>query len=164
MNETTTKENGSSIFREKNLKKAAEPDQLDGYLKVTGFGPWFVLLAAGLVLAAIFIWAFFGRMHMVIQGAGYCENGTLVCYVAQKEINGITEDTVAEIDGTEVTITGIDLSLYTASEIPNDVLFLLPDVKWYSTVKLSCPLEDGLYPVTFLQEAVAPASFMTKGV
>ena len=51
---------GKNLFRSENLKKASEPEQLDGYLKVTGFGPWFVLLAAALVLGAIFIWAFFG--------------------------------------------------------------------------------------------------------
>ena len=162
MEEKTVNEN-ASLFREKNLKKASEPEQLDSYLRVTGFGPWFVLLAAGLVLTGIFIWAFFGKLQTTFTGAGYSENSTLICYVSQKEISEITKDTVADINGTEVKVTRIDQSLHTAAEIPNDVLFLLPDAKWYCTVKINCPLEDGLYTVNFHQEAVAPASFLTKG-
>ena len=69
----------TTVFREKTLKKASDPEQLDGYLKVTGFGPWFVILAAALVLAAIFVWAFFGRVQTVISGAGYCKNGMICC-------------------------------------------------------------------------------------
>jgi hypothetical protein len=153
----------TTLFREKNLKKAVEPEQLDGYLKVTGFGPWFVVLAAALVLAAIFVWAFLGKIQPIITGAGYCESGTLICYVAQSEIGEITKETTVDIEGSPGRVTGIDLSLYASSEIPNDVLFLLPEARWYSTVKLSCELEDGLYTVSFRQKAITPASFMTRG-
>ena len=58
----------TTVFREKNLKKASDPEQLDGYLKVTGMGPWFVILAAALVLAAIFVWVFFGKVHTIVNG------------------------------------------------------------------------------------------------
>ena len=153
----------TTVFREKNLKKAAGPEQLDGYIKVTGFGPWFVVLAAALILAAVFVWAFFGKIQPVITGAGCCENGTLRCYVAQNEIAEITDETAVDIEGSPGSVTGIDMSLYNSSEISNDILFLLPDSRWYSTVKISCELEDGLYTVKFTQKAIAPASFMTRG-
>ena len=151
------------LFREKNMKKAAEPERFDGYLRVTGIGPWFVLLAAALILAAIFAWALFGRAQTVIAGAGICENGTLICYVAQEKIDEITVDTMVEVGGTPVRVTNIDPSLYDYSQIPNEVLYLLPDSWWYCKVTLDCPLADGLYTVSFYQEAVAPVSFMTQG-
>jgi hypothetical protein len=72
----------TTVFREKNLKKASDPEQLDGYLKVTGMGPWFVILAAALVLAAIFVWVFFGKVHTIVNGAGYCKDGMIRCYFA----------------------------------------------------------------------------------
>lgn len=84
----------TTLFREKNLKKAVEPEQLDGYLKVTGFGPWFVVLAAALVLAAIFVWAFLGKIQPIITGAGYCESGTLICYVARVKSERSASETV----------------------------------------------------------------------
>lgn len=155
-------ETGNNLFREKNLKKASEPEQLDGYLKVTGFGPWAVLLAAALVLGAVFVWAFFGRLHTTMIGAGYCKDGTLVCYVTQKDFDSISEDTAADVEGTEGTVTGSVAELLASSEVPKDVLPRLADSKWYCRVTVSCPLEDGLYTVIF-QKPVAPASFMTGG-
>ena len=74
-------ENEKTLFREKNLKNATDPEQLNSYLKVTGFSAWFVVIAAALVLAAIFIWAFFGKIQTSIQGAGYCTNGIVMCYL-----------------------------------------------------------------------------------
>ena len=157
------KESNATLFREKNLKKAAGPEQLDGYLKVTGFGPWFVLLSAALILAAIFAWAFFGKLQSTVTGAGYAENGVLRCYVAQSELEEITEETTVMIEDTRGAVTNIDASLHSASELSNDLLFLLPEARWYCTVQIDCPLEDGLYTVTFYQREVAPAAFLMRG-
>ena len=154
-------EKRTSIFREANLKKAAEPEKLDGYLKVAGFGPWFVVLAAGLILAAFFIWMFFGRLQTSVTGAGYCSDGKLVCYVTQDEFEEISSKTAVDIEGLEGTITGTDDRLYAASEIPNDILYLLPDSRWYCIVEVACDGEDGLYTAVFLNE-VEPASFMSR--
>lgn len=153
---------GKTLFREKNLKKAAGPEQLDGYLKVTGFGPWFVVLTAVLVLAAIFAWAFFGRIQTTVASAGYCEGGVLRCYVAPGEITGITEETRAVIEGLQCGVTGVDDSPRDASEIPGELLPLLPDTPWFATVQIDCPLRDGLYTVTLYRQTV-PASFMARG-
>ena len=155
--------NAKTVFRDKNLQKAVGPEKLDGFLKVTGFAPWFVLLAAALVLAAVFVWVFFGRIQTTITGAGYCENGVLRCYVAQSELGEITKETVVMIEGVQGEVTGIDNSLHSASEVSNELLFLLPDERWYSTVQIKCPLKDGLYTVTFYQSEIAPSSFLTQG-
>lgn len=153
----------TTVFREKTLKKASDPEQLDGYLKVTGFGPWFVILAAALVLAAIFIWVFFGKIQTAVTGAGYCENGTIRCYFAQNAIGEIPEGSTVDIQGSPGTVTEIESSLYRAVDIPDDVLFLLPDARWYSTAQIRCDLEDGLYSVVYPGTAIAPASFLTQG-
>ena len=156
-------EKNKTLFRGKNLMKASEPEQLDGYLKVTGFGPWVVLITAALVLAAVFVWTFFGRLQTVVTGAGYCKDGELLCYVVQSEIEEITKDSVAEISGLRGSVTDVDPALHNPNQVPNDVRFLLPDSKWYCTVKLRCPLEDGLYTVNFYPKSVSPASFITRG-
>ena len=155
-------ETGKNLFREENLKKASEPEQFDGYLKVTGFGPWAVLLAAALVLGAVFVWAFFGRLQITVSGAGYCNDGTIVCYVAQKDTDSITESSTADVEGTEGVVTGISPDLFSSSQVPKDVLPHLPDSKWYCEVTVNCLREDGLYSVVF-QKPTAPASFMTGG-
>ena len=159
----TDTETTKTVFREKNLKKASGPEQLDGYLKVTGMGPWFVILAAALVLAAIFVWMFFGKVHTVVNGAGYCQNGVIRCYFAQNEIGEIKEGMTVDIQGASGTVTDVESSLFRAAEIPDDVLFLLPDARWYSTALIRCELDDGLYAVLYPGKATAPAAFLTSG-
>ena len=79
------------------------------------------------MLTAVFVWVFFGRIQTTITGAGYCENGVLRCYVAQSELGEITKETVVMIEGVQGEVTGIDNSLHSASEVSNELLFLLPD-------------------------------------
>lgn len=156
-------ESEKTQFKENTLQKAAGPDKLDGYLKVTGFGPWFVLAAAAFVLAAVIIWAFFGTIRTQIAGAGYSENGVLTCYVPRSEIGAITAESTATAGGAQGTVREIDSDLYSAFEVPREILALLPAASWYSMVQLTCPLEDGLYSVTFSQKSSAPFSLMIRG-
>ena len=157
------KENKKSIFREKNLTKATEAEQLDRYLKVTGSGPWFVLLAAALVLAAIFIWAFFGKVETVVDGAGYCEEGTIICYFARSEIDEIPVGAIVDIEGAQGVVTEIGKNLYSANELPEEVADLLPYEMWYRAARISCGLDDGLYAVRYIEEETTPSSFLTRG-
>lgn len=156
-------ESEKTLFREKNLQIAAGPEKLDGYLKVTSIGPWFVLLAAALVLAAVFLWVFFGKVQTTVTGAGYCENGVLRCYVARSEISEITEKSAVMADKTQGEVVEIDSDLHSLSEVPDEIHSMLPPANWYSTVQLACPLEDGLYTVTFSQKSAAPFSLRMQG-
>lgn len=150
-----------SIFREENLKKAVDPEQLNACLKVTGVAPWMVLLAAGLVLAAVFVWFFFGKLKNVAEGAGYCRDGVITCYFRQKEIGEFTVGDPVDVEGTEGTVTEIDTGLIRKNDLPNEVMFLVPDSEWYSTVLISCGVADGLYSVRYHEADTAPASFLT---
>ena len=152
-----------SVFREKNLKRAAGPEQLDECLKVTGFGAWFVILSAALVLFALFIWIFCARITDAIQGAGYCRDGVITCYFPQRDINEIEVGERLEVGGTVCRITEVNSDLYLDYDIPNEVLFLLPEEKWYCTVVASAKLPDGLYSAQFIRDPITPASFLTKG-
>lgn len=51
-----------SIFREKSLERAASPERLDQYVKVSSPGAWAVLLTLLLLLAAIVAWLFVGTI------------------------------------------------------------------------------------------------------
>lgn len=148
------------MFREKNLKAAADPERLDGYLKVTGFGAWVVVLTAAVVLAALFIWVFFGKVSTEIEGAGYCEGGSITCYFALDDIDKIPKGSSVAIgspnaDNAQGTVTEVGSTLYKEYDIPNEVLFLLPDSDRYGTVQVDCDTADGLYSVTYLEESSA---------
>ena len=154
---------GKSVFREKNLKAAADPEQLDGYLKVSGFGAWVVVLAAAVVLAALFIWVLFGKVSTEYKGAGYCENGCITCYFALDDAEKLSKGSPVDIESPNAedmqgTVSEIESSLYKEYDIPNEILFLLPDSDWYGTVKVSCDAEDGRYSVTYREESTALGS------
>ena len=153
-----------SVFREQSLKKAADPEQLDGYLKVTGLGAWFVVLAAAIVLTALFVWVLFGKVQTQIEGAGYCENGSITCYFALDDVTKLSKGSTVNIESMssndiQGTISEIGSTLYREYDIPNEVLFLLPNSDWYGTVQVSCEIEDGLYAVSYLEESTALGSF-----
>ena len=153
-------ETEKTVFRE---QKAADPEGLGGYLLVTGTGPWLVLLAAALVLAAAFIWAFFGTVQTTVNGAGYCAGGVLRCYVARGELGEITEKSAVTVGETKGAVIAIDSEMQNPSALPDEVLRLLPTADRYGTVRVSCPLEDGLYAVTFSQKTAAPFSLRMQG-
>ena len=156
-------EDSRTLFREKNLKEAAAPEQLDTCLKVTGFRAWFAVAAAGLVLLALFLWVFCARIINVVNGAGYCKGGVLTCYFPQAEAEEISAGDSLKVDGTAYRIKNVNADLFMGSDIPNEVLFLLPESKWYRTVDAAADLPDGLYSAKYEMAPITPASYLTKG-
>ena len=154
--------NKKDLFIEKNLKKASEPEQLDTYLKVTSMGPWFVLIVAGLVAAALIIWAFTGRIYTVLNGAGYCRNGTLTCYFPKTETELLSVGDTMRVGNIRCKVKSIDTSLFQPFDIPYDILYLLPEADWYSTVEIEADLKDGLYTTQHIISE-EPISFLAKG-
>ena len=147
-------DSGKPLFREESLKRAAEPEQLNRYLKVTEFGPWMVILAGALVLAAVFVWSFFGVIRTTVEGAGYCKDGVITCYFSQETADNIPRGATVDIH-----------KLTVPRDIPNDVLFLLPDThsEWYYAFLIDCDLPDGLYSVKYYGEEIHPISFLMQG-
>ena len=156
-------EDSGTLFREKNLKEAAAPEQLDTYLKVTGFSAWLAVAAAGLVLAAVFLWIFTARITNVVNGAGYCKDSVLTCYFPQAEITEISVGDSLDVNGTSCRIEHVNSDLFLSSDIPNEVLFLLPEARWYCTVDAAADLPDGLYSAEYEMAPITPASYLTKG-
>ena len=158
-------EEQKTIFSENKLKKAADPDALNGYLKVTGFSSWSVVIAAALILAAVFVWAFFGKVTPVIRGAGYCNDRMIKCYFEQSRMQDLSIGAKVDVEGTEGTIEKIETNLYMKYDIPYEVLYLLPDSNetWYSTAMISCDVTDGLYRVKYQEDEILPISFLTEG-
>jgi multidrug efflux pump subunit AcrA (membrane-fusion protein) len=68
----------SPLFRDAALRNLASPEQLDQAIRITRPRAWIVLLILCLVLAAVFLWSFFGSLPSTISGQGILirEGGT----------------------------------------------------------------------------------------
>lgn len=137
------------LFRDKNLKKASEPERLDVYLKVTGCAPWLVTVAASLMLAVIIVWFFFGGFTTVISGAGFSENGLISCYFALSDMDNISTGSVVDVEDEEGRVVMISSKTYQSSDVPEEVLDLLPRSDRYGMAQIKCELNDGLHVVRF---------------
>ena len=156
---------GKPLFREESLERAVDPEQLNRYLKVTGFSPWLMILAGALVLAAVFIWSFFGVVRTTVEGAGYCKDGVIACYFTRETADDVPKGATVDIHGHTGVVTETEGKLAVPRDIPNDVLFLLPDshAEWYCVLTVQCDLPDGLYSVKYYGEEIHPISFLTQG-
>lgn len=151
-----------SPFRQKSLNKVAGPEQLDRYLKVTSYRSWFVVVAEALVVVAIFLWIFIGKIQIIANGAGICRDGKLVVYFSQSDAEEIAVGDVVCVDGQEFKVYEVNTGILRPREVPGDVGFLLPKVMWYSTVEARASLDDGFYPVKYYGEEISPITFMTE--
>ena len=157
-------DNQKTVFREKNLKKAQDPEQLNSYLKLTGYKAWFVIAAAALIIAAVFVWFYFGKITTVFSGAGTNTDGVMICYFSREDTEDLKSGAQLEAQGLACTVRNVDTQLYTAADIPNEVLYYLPESRWYTRVEADgAALEDGVYRISFTLTSEAPVSMLKDG-
>ena len=93
-----------SLFRKKTVDKISSPEQLTEYLKVTSPRMWIILAAVIMVLLAVIVWGFIGRMETVkdvkvIVTAGRARIVTL-------DSSELERGMLLRIDGQEFTVNG----------------------------------------------------------
>ena len=153
-----------TVFREESLKRAQDPEQLSSYLKLTGYREWVVVVAAALMLAAVFVWFFCGKIRTTVSGAGYNTDGVFLCYFSREDTEGLAPGAELNVSGTVFTVTDVDKTLFTASDIPNEILYYLPETRWYTRVEaVGDELADGLYQVSFIRDSDPPVSALSNG-
>ena len=124
-------EDKTGLFREKNLRKASGPEQLDKYLKVTGVSSWVIVITGALTVVFLLIWASLGKLDNVIQGAAQCSDGVLTCYFRTEDIDDIREGMNVQVDEKTFVITRIDPQYYLAEDLPREILYLSPRSDWH---------------------------------
>ena len=74
-------EEKKSIFRKKSLDRISSPEELDGYLAVTGPGVWLPLITAVFLLIGCLVWMTFGQIETTLGVAVAATDQGTVCYV-----------------------------------------------------------------------------------
>ena len=153
----------SELFRKKNMERVTAPEQLNDYIRVSNPGVWMLLAAIIILLVGVCVWGVFGHLDTETKTAGVCENGTLVCYVRESDMDGVQVGTLISVGEKEYAVKEIaanPVRLDGESEAYLLHLSGLTAEDWVYAVTADCPLADGTYPVSVITERVAPLSFV----
>lgn len=162
-----------SVFRKKSMDRVSSPEQLNDYIKVSNPAVWMVISAVVILLIGICVWGIFGKLDTVIKGGGYCQDGTVHCYLQEKDLARLTQDTKITIEGKEYPIASvakmpieIDEEDYESNETEPHLYAMhksgLEEDDWACDVLVNAPLEDGVYDTSITVESVSPMSFILK--
>ena len=156
-------EKENKIFRDKSMEQLSTPEQLTGYLHVTGPGVWFVLGGLIILLSGLLVWGIFGRLVSTITVPAKAENSKVSCYILKDDI---------ELPDEEISIIIGDVEMKAdpakAEEITLDASY---DPELYSTGYLSAgknviilhcetTLQDGFYNAEVVTDELKPISLL----
>lgn len=134
-----------SIFRKKSLERISSPEELDDYIKVTSPSMWLIMAAIILLLAAMIIWSFTGRMEITLETAAEVQGGQALIELPAEQIGKLTvgsEIRAGSQSGQVTEITKKDDGYLVIAQIPQ--------------------LEDGVVEATLVTESIAPITFLTR--
>ena len=160
-------EEKNKLFRAKTLEQLSTPDELTGYLRVTGPGVWILLAGIIFLLGGMLAWAMFGTMYSRINAPVLVQDGKAMCYI-------LNDDMVDTDDQIEITIGDVDLYADPA-EASREIMDASADPALYASGYLSSgkfvyiltaetDLRNGVYDATVTTEAMRPIALMTGNV
>lgn len=151
----------AEVFRKQALDRAASPEHLDDYIKVSNPGIWIVLAACVVFLAGIGIWCVFGRIADVQTGVVQVEHGTATCYIDQTAAASLSEGDKIEVSGVEGSVLSVDTEPQHVSGLNHRVYQKLkPTGAWVATAKVAINLPNGTYPADVTVAEYEPISLL----
>ena len=92
------------------MDKITSPEGLSDYIRVSNPSVWIILAAIIALLVGVCVWGIFGKLDTTLQTGGTCENGQLVFYVSENDIDKINENAIVSVGGKEFALTEISAS------------------------------------------------------
>ena len=151
------------IFRKKSIEQLSAPEQLTGYLRVTGPGVWLALAGIVILLAGLLVWGIFGTIISTVTVPSIVKDKKISCYVLEEDI---------DLNDPEIEINIGDVTLYSeASGNEKQTLDASDDPRLYSSGYLSpgknaviltgsTDLKDGYYDAVVTTNTLKPISLL----
>lgn len=154
----------SELFRKKSLDRVNSPEQLNDYIRVSNPSVWMLLAAIIALLLGVCVWGIFGHLDTTVDAVGVCVDGSVICYIQEADISGVSSDCLVSIDGNEYDVAEVAAFSVRFDEAERSSLLpsgtMAADTPVY-TVSLSAPgLADGCYSVSVITRREAPMSFV----
>ncbi len=154
--------NKNDLFRKKSLERIESPEKLDDYLRVTSAGVWLVLATVIVLLLGVCIWGCFGRIEATAPAAVVTENGSSICMVPLRALEGVVDHRTVTVEGKDYELLPSVLEPQVIQESTNIYIILagkfsVGDIVY--PIALKEPLEDeGIVSGTLVTENLTPAS------
>lgn len=158
-----------NIFRKASMEKISSPEQLNEYIRISRPDVWIALVAAFMLLAAIFVWSAVGSLPVSISAAGIAGGGSLVCYLSPEEAARLRAGMTVEIENagtgtvSEVGKTPLSEQEVSASVEGDYAAYALNLGDWNVAVSIEtdAALEDGqVYSLSIITDSIRPITFL----
>lgn len=133
------------LFRKQSMDKVKNPENLDDYIRVSNPGVWILLISIIVLLVGACVWGIFGHIDSTAVTTVRVENGTVTCYVADKDISSVYEGMTVWFDGFEAVIDEIDK---------------MEESEYVCTLQSNRTIPDGFYEGKIVIKSVNPLSFV----
>ena len=153
----------SSIFREKSIQQLSAPEQLTGYLRVTGPGVWVTLIGIILLLAGLFFWGIFGTIISSVTVPAQVKGGKVSCYILTDDLNPDMPEVKIEIGDVEITAQTGGAESTTMNASDDQQLYESGYLKKRKKVYIltgETDLADGFYNADVTIEKIKPISLL----
>ena len=153
----------NNLFREKAYKKALSPEQINDYIKTSKPSVWVVLSVIVILLFGAFVWSVCGKIEMTITSVTVCEAGKSYCYISEKDIDKISDNTYVRIENLEYKINDVSkLPVPASDKISQYGLHLgnFENDEWVYMAEIETTFDDGIYKTYVISECVSPISLI----
>lgn len=151
----------ADIFRKQALDKAASPDRLDEYIKVSNPSVWLLLGAICAFLIGVGVWCIFGNIADVQPGLLHVEDGQATCLIDQSRAEKLTPGDTIEAAGVTGTIVDVDGQPAPAAELSDSQLSVVqPTSSWIALATCAIDMPDGDYAANVTVEQYMPLDLL----
>jgi len=153
----------SRIFREKSMQQLSAPEQLTGYLRVTGPGVWVTLSGIIVLLAGLFFWGTFGTIISSVTAPAEVKDGVVSCYILTTDLNSKMSEVKIEIGDVEIMAETGDAKKRTMNASDNQQLYesgYLSPGKNVNILTGETDLADGFYNADVTVEKIKPIALL----
>ena len=156
-------EKEKTLFRDKSMEQLSAPEELTGYLRVTGPGVWAVLAGLIVLLAGLLIWGIFGRLISTVTVPAKVENGTASCYVLTTDLKGRDQEigiTIGDISMTADLSAAKKITLDASQEPELFSTGYLSAGKNVTILTCETSLQNGYYDAVIITDELKPISLL----
>ncbi len=154
-------EKNKKLYRDKAIENISTPEELSGYLRVTGAGVWIVLSGIIILLAGLLVWGFFGRIISSVTVPAKVENGTVWCFVLPADLGQSDDEIEIYIGDVELTADPKDAQTLTLDVSGDEELFRSGYLSAGKNVTVlraqsTTTLTDGYYDAEIVTDELQP--------